>query len=159
MSAVRVLISRSSPFQGINTVRRRIRKTVKGFDDKLDKIKDKVSALRNSESSPRRRSDDMHKSRTSFELPTIDPATPALRNWDSDEEEDDEHAFDHPSLYVDQPWIWIPEDPIGLSKFFVDDLKKVGISASDVGASMNPSGVVNVSRNPPDEHWTGGHDS
>jgi len=140
-------------------VRRRIKKTVKVLDEKLDKIKDKVSTMRNSESSTRWQSEDMHKSRTSFELPTIDPATPALRNWDSDEEEDDEHAFDHPSIYVDQPWIWIPEDPVGLSKYFVNDLKKAGVSASDVGASMTLSGVVNVTRNPPDEHWTGGHDS
>ncbi|PPR03078.1 hypothetical protein CVT24_012391 [Panaeolus cyanescens] len=77
----------------------------------------------------------------------------------TDEESDGEHAFDHPSTYVEQSWIWIPKDPLGLSTVLVDELKEVGVEASDVGAVMNERGVVEVTRNPPDEEWKGGHDS
>ncbi|KAG7442521.1 uncharacterized protein BT62DRAFT_824455, partial [Guyanagaster necrorhizus] len=75
-----------------------------------------------------------------------------------DEADQDEHAFDHPSTYVEQPWIWIPHDVLGLSKVLVDDLKKAGVEASDAGAMMDRKGVVEVTRNPPDEDWAGGHD-
>lgn len=97
--------------------------------------------------------------------PTFDAPAPAgvdLSDEDdssSDELEDDEHAFDHPSTYVDQPWIWMPKDRLGLSQLLVDDLHAVGVDASDVGAVMDEKGVVEVTRNPPDEEWIGGHDS
>lgn len=91
--------------------------------------------------------------------PIFDPATPALVD-DSDEEEDDNvHAFDHPSTYVDQPWVWIPKDKLGLSELLVKELQEAGVSASDLGAEMREDGIVEVSRNPPDEEWSGGHDS
>ncbi|CAA7259132.1 unnamed protein product [Cyclocybe aegerita] len=89
-------------------------------------------------------------------VPVFDEAAPALD--DSDEEEQDEHAFDHPSTYVDQSCVWLPKDPLGLSEFLVNELKAAGIDASDVGASIDEKGVVEVTRNPPDEEWTGGHD-
>lgn len=80
----------------------------------------------------------------------------------SDEDEDEvdlnEHAFDHPSTYVDQRWIWIPRDPLGLSKELVKELHEAGVDASDEGADMNLKGIVEVTRNPPDEEWSGGHD-
>ncbi|KAJ7899036.1 DUF221 family protein [Mycena leptocephala] len=76
-----------------------------------------------------------------------------------EEEEQDDHAFDHPSTYVEQQWIWIPKDRLGLSKLLVDDLHAVGVDASDVGAGMDEKGIVEVTRNPPDEEWDGGHDS
>lgn len=95
------------------------------------------------------------------ELPILDPPTAALTDdEDDDEEEDDDvHAFDHPSTYVDQPWIWIPKDQLGLSSFLVKELQDSGVSASDVGAEIKEDGIVEVSRNPPDEDWSGGHDS
>lgn len=46
----------------------------------------------------------------------------------------------------DQPFIWIPEDPLGLSKVLVEELKKAGVSASDLGSTMSEKGVVEVSR-------------
>ncbi|KAJ7495963.1 DUF221 family protein [Mycena galericulata] len=77
----------------------------------------------------------------------------------SDEElEDDEHAFAHPSAYVGQPWIWISRDRLGLSRLLVGDLRASGVDASDVGAVMDERGVVEVTRNPPDEQWYGGED-
>jgi hypothetical protein len=66
-------------------------------------------------------------------------------------DEDDTHAFDHPSTYVEQPWIWIPRDPLGLSQVLVEELKEAGVYASDLGAAMDRKGVVEVSQNPPDE--------
>ncbi|KAJ7629889.1 hypothetical protein B0H17DRAFT_1109402 [Mycena rosella] len=95
--------------------------------------------------------------------PAFDPPAPAgidLSDEDSseDEQEEDEHAFDHPSTYVDQPWIWMPKDRLGLSQLMVDELHEAGVDASDVGAVMDVKGVVEVTRNPPDEEWIGGND-
>lgn len=98
------------------------------------------------------------------QFPTFDAAAPAVTaSDDEDDEEDeeddhDEHAFDHPSTYVDQPWIWLPRDQLGLSELLAADLKAAGVDASDVGASMDGKGIVEVTRNPPDEEWLGGHD-
>ncbi|KAJ7085862.1 DUF221 family protein [Mycena crocata] len=98
--------------------------------------------------------------------PVFDPPAPAGVDLsdeddssdDGDDDDDDEHAFDHPSTYVEQPWIWMPKDQLGLSQILVDDLHAVGVDASDVGAVMDAKGVVEVTRNPPDEDWSGGHD-
>src|ERR1700722_4411809 len=75
-----------------------------------------------------------------------------------DEVDHDEHAFDHPSTFKEQCWIWIPRDILGLSAMLVKDLKDVGIEASDDGAVMDDRGVVQVLRNPPDEEWERGKD-
>lgn len=92
-------------------------------------------------------------------LEPLEPSEDGLCDEESDDEADqDEHAFDHPSTYVEQPWIWIPHDVLGLSHVLVDDLKKAGVEASDEGAMMDRKGVVEVTRNPPDEDWAGGHD-
>lgn len=93
-------------------------------------------------------------------IPTFDAPAPAVKDSDTsdDEEDENDHAFDHPSTYADQVSIWIPKDILGLSNLLVKDLKDVGIDASDVGASMDAKGVVEVTRNPPDEEWDGGHD-
>jgi hypothetical protein len=96
--------------------------------------------------------------------PKIDPPADAgvdLSDEDvssEEEEEQDDHAFDHPSTYVEQPWIWMPKDRLGLSKLLVDDLHAVGVDASDLGAVMDAKGIVEVTRNPPDQAWDGGHD-
>ncbi|KAF8070342.1 DUF221 family protein [Lyophyllum atratum] len=95
-------------------------------------------------------------------IPVFDSAAPAgvdLSDDDDDEDDTDGHAFDHPSTYVEQPWIWIPRDRLGLSEILTGDLKAVGVDASDVGASMDEKGIVEVTRNPPDEEWHGGHDN
>ncbi|KAF7782412.1 hypothetical protein Agabi119p4_1788 [Agaricus bisporus var. burnettii] len=91
--------------------------------------------------------------------PALSPATEALTDDSDDSEEDDAHAFDHPSIYVEQPWIWIPRDHLGLSGLLVKELQDAGVNASDLGAEMQVNGVVEVTRNPPDEEWTGGHDA
>lgn len=94
-------------------------------------------------------------------FPVFDAGAPAVEDSDSsdeDEDDDDDHAFDHPSTYVDQRWIWLPKDTLGLSEFLTQELKEAGVEASDIGATMDDKGVVEVSRNPPDEEWTGGHD-
>ncbi|TFK46380.1 DUF221-domain-containing protein [Heliocybe sulcata] len=89
------------------------------------------------------------------ELPDIAPPQP----MDEEEEEYlDEHAFDHPSTYVAQPWIWLPKDTLGLSGVLLREFKAAGVEASDVGSSMDTRGTVEVERNPPDEEWAGGHD-
>ncbi|KDR75323.1 hypothetical protein GALMADRAFT_226985 [Galerina marginata CBS 339.88] len=89
----------------------------------------------------------------------FDAAAPAVEDSDSsDEDDEDDHAFDHPSTYADQAWIWIPKDTLGLSEYLSKELKDAGVYASDVGANMDERGVVEVTRNPPDEVWGGGHD-
>lgn len=102
------------------------------------------------------------KSKKSKESLTVaDPAPAGIDLSDSEgdeEEEQDEHAFDHPSTYEEQKWIWIPKDTLGLSAELVRRLHEKGVDASDEGATMDVKGVVEVSRNPPDLQWTGGHD-
>lgn len=112
------------------------------------------------EKNSRRSVDSQESLKHPSNLPTFDSAAPAMQDSDSSEEEDeDDHAFDHPSTYVDQAWIWIPKDTLGLSELLVKDLKDAGVEASDVGANMDEHGVVEVTRNPPDEDWSGGHDA
>ncbi|PFH52049.1 hypothetical protein AMATHDRAFT_57827 [Amanita thiersii Skay4041] len=98
----------------------------------------------------------------SRKTPMIDPAAPALRSMadlaSNKEIENDKHAFDHPSTYVEQAWIWIPKDYLGLSEVLIRELEEAGVEASDIGAVMDEKGIVEVTRNPPDEDWKGGHD-
>ncbi|KAJ3732412.1 DUF221 family protein [Lentinula guzmanii] len=61
----------------------------------------------------------------------------------------DQHAFDHPSTYVAQPCIWIPRDPLGLSKVLVEYFEEAGVQASDEGAIMSIKGSVEVTNSPP----------
>lgn len=78
---------------------------------------------------------------------------------DDDDYDDDleENAFNHPSTYQDQPWIWLPqwESHPEISAQLVEDIKAVGVEASDVGALIDDHGTVWVKRNPPDEDWDG----
>ena len=100
---------------------------------------------------------------TASALPVFAPPAEALVDTDSDDEDgdgiDDAHEFDHPSTYANQRWIWLPQDSLHLSKLLLKDLKESGVEASDVGAVMDENGVVEVSRNPPDENWQGGYDN
>lgn len=102
--------------------------------------------------------------------PTIAPAAPAMDalpkdrdgDGDVDSEDDldfDENGFLHPSIYTNQPWIWLPKDEIGVSDRLVKEFQAVGVDASDLGAFMDTKGNVEVQRNPPDEDWAGGHDA
>lgn len=78
---------------------------------------------------------------------------------DSDDYDDDleENAFNHPSTYQDQQWIWIPrwEACPEISAQLIEDIKAGGVEASDLGAIIDDNGTVQVTRNPPDEDWDG----
>lgn len=78
---------------------------------------------------------------------------------DSDDYDDDleENAFNHPSTYQDQQWIWIPrwEACPEISAQLIEDIKAGGVEASDLGAIIDDNGTVRVTRNPPDEDWDG----
>lgn len=87
-----------------------------------------------------------------------EPAPNSNGNAEDEEEYLDEHAFDHPSTYAEQPWIWIPKDTLGLSGVLLQEFKEAGVETSDNGSTMDERGTVEVSRNPPDEEWSGGHD-
>jgi calcium permeable stress-gated cation channel len=94
----------------------------------------------------------------------IDAPAKALvdENIDSDVEDDfEEHAFDHPSTYVQQRMIWIPKWDAHqeLSTELVKEIEGRGVAASDLGATIDEVGNVNVTRGPPDEDWSGGHDT
>lgn len=92
-------------------------------------------------------------------FPTFDPPAPVQIDSDDEDEGYEDHAFDHPSTYQDQVWIWVPQDTLGFSEIIVEDLKAAKVEASSLGASMDGKGTVEVTRNPPDEEWAGGHDS
>jgi hypothetical protein len=80
---------------------------------------------------------------------------------DSDPDDDfEEHAFDHPSTYAQQRMIWIPrwEAHRELSAELVKEIGGRGVAVSDIGATIDEVGNVNVTRGPPDEDWSGGHD-
>lgn len=49
-----------------------------------------------------------------------------------------------PSRYVEQVWIWMPKDTLGFSELIIQDLKAAGVDASDVGATMDEKGTVEV---------------
>ncbi|KAJ7747247.1 DUF221 family protein [Mycena metata] len=112
-----------------------------------------------------RRSKRSVRASSSSAPPPFDPPAPAgvdLSDEDvssDEEEEQDDHAFDHPSTYVGAQWVWLPRDRLGLSKLLVDDLHAVGVDASDIGAVMDEKGVVEVTRNPPEDEWDGGFDT
>ncbi|KAG9226508.1 hypothetical protein CCMSSC00406_0005825 [Pleurotus cornucopiae] len=99
------------------------------------------------------------KRRSSIPVFEPAPAPMQLSVTENDANEDDEdladqlndNAFDHPSSYVEQRWIWIPKDELGLSELIVADLKAAGVQASDLGSTMDKRGVVEVTRSPPEE--------
>ncbi|KAF8621559.1 hypothetical protein AX15_007726 [Amanita polypyramis BW_CC] len=95
----------------------------------------------------------LHQSYTESQL----PGDPNVTQAEHDHE--DEHVFDHPSIYVDRPWIWIPKDPLGLSEILIQELEGAEVSASDMGAIMDERGIVEVTRGSPDEEWGGGRDN
>lgn len=102
------------------------------------------------------------KASSSRRRPQFAPAAPRRGGNEGEEDEDedfDDHGFDHPSTYAEQPWIWVPRDQLGLSQYFVEEFRAVGVHAGDDGATMDERGEVEVNRSPPDEDWNGGHDA
>lgn len=96
--------------------------------------------------------------------PSTDEHNMPLRNEDSraaetdhdagdDDETLDEHAFDHPAMYMEADTVWIPEDPNGLYRDEVEHTRSAGVDASSDGATMNEKGKVDVARAPPGEDW------
>jgi len=65
----------------------------------------------------------------------------------------DRHAFDHPASYEHQPIVWIPKDTLGLSEIELAGNREAGVDTSDLGATMNEKGKVDITRPPPDEEW------
>ncbi|KAB5591080.1 hypothetical protein CTheo_5492 [Ceratobasidium theobromae] len=123
------------------------------------------SNSRNSEGSNKSKKSNRSKTKEA-QGPKVAPAAPALRSRlnvadDSSSEDDsdlDEFAFDHPNTYKEAPWIWLAEDKLGISKVLLQELHKAKVEASDLGATMDKKGVVEVNRGPPDEAWSGGLD-
>lgn len=54
-------------------------------------------------------------------------------------------------------WVLL-QDELGVSKALLNELHETRVEASDKGAKINKKGVVEVSRNPPEEAWDGGLD-
>ncbi|KAG8889514.1 hypothetical protein FRB98_003988 [Tulasnella sp. 332] len=82
----------------------------------------------------------------------------AIEDSDSDDDDIEDNAFNHPSTYKETPVIWIPKDELGMSRLLVKELNDAGVYASDIGAFIDESGNVDVTRNPPDQLWIGGND-
>ncbi|KAG8892523.1 hypothetical protein FRB99_002653, partial [Tulasnella sp. 403] len=77
---------------------------------------------------------------------------------DSSDDDNEDNAFNHPAMYRQAPVIWIPKDDLGLSTLLVAELNNGNVFSSDMGAFIDAKGNVDVTRNPPDEEWSGGHD-
>lgn len=73
---------------------------------------------------------------------------PAVYN-EEPEEVDDKHAYDYPVVALRLPIIWIPQDPMGLSKVEIENAKKA-ISMSDENASFNEKGEIIFTGPPPE---------
>ncbi|KAG0149122.1 hypothetical protein CROQUDRAFT_74529 [Cronartium quercuum f. sp. fusiforme G11] len=59
-------------------------------------------------------------------------------------------AFIHPAVWERTRTIWIAEDPMGVAKLEMEDMKRRNIPVSMVGAGMSESGKVFVTRSPPE---------
>ncbi|TCD61098.1 hypothetical protein EIP91_009035 [Steccherinum ochraceum] len=154
-----------------SVVRKRIRNPVLKLKKGVDKTVAKTMRFSHDDSDDENASRPSHpSSRRGLGIPTVAPAAPGLhkdKDGDGDVDSDDgdedldfdENGFNHPSMYTNQPWIWLPKDDIGVSERLVTEFKAAGVEASDVGAFMDAKGNVEVQRNPPDEDWAGGHDA
>lgn len=65
------------------------------------------------------------------------------------EEEDDKHAYNFPVVSLRIPIIWIPRDPMGLSRIEIENAKK-SVAMSDENASFNDKGEI-IYLGPPPE--------
>ena len=89
----------------------------------------------------------------------IDAPAKALVDDDSDLDDDlEDNAFNHPSMWEPQRFIWLPQWEAfpALSEELVKELMESKVDASDLGAVIDNGGNVKVMRGPPDEDWSGG---
>ena len=66
------------------------------------------------------------------------------------EKEEVDYGFAHPAASRPQRTVWIPRDEFGLAEEEARACKDAGVSVSDVHASMDAKGGVDVSGGPPD---------
>ncbi|BGP55330.1 hypothetical protein JCM8202_002170 [Rhodotorula sphaerocarpa] len=127
-------------------------------------VQDSPSAYDSPVQGDRKEKKEKDQSRFPPQRPSTDEHNMPLRNEDSraaetdhdagdDDETLDEHAFDHPAMYMEADTVWIPEDPNGLYRDEVEHTRSAGVDASSDGATMNEKGKVDVARAPPGEDW------
>lgn len=61
---------------------------------------------------------------------------------------DDKHAYDQPVVASKLPVLWIPEDPMGLSKLEISENKKF-IECTDINSGFNKKGNIIYTGKPP----------
>lgn len=82
-----------------------------------------------------------------------DGNTPPPTNPATDDDKDAElesFGFAHPAISHPQRIVWIPHDALGLGEKEIAENNKAGIRVSDTNATMDLTGKVDVSGNPPD---------
>jgi hypothetical protein len=92
------------------------------------------------------RSEDLSMIRTTREMHAIQSPT-TLQKASTNEEE----AFDHIALSLDQPVVWIPKDSLGVSTDEIEQSKQFGSSIfmSSSGASLDSRNRVTYDSDPP----------
>lgn len=66
------------------------------------------------------------------------------------EKEEESYGFAHPAASRPQRTVWIPKDEFGLADEEERACKDAGVSVSDVHATMDAKGGVDVNGGPPD---------
>ena len=66
------------------------------------------------------------------------------------EKEEVSYGFAHPAASRPQRTVWIPKDEFGLAEEEERACEEAGVSVSDVRATINAKGGVDVSGGPPD---------
>lgn len=56
------------------------------------------------------------------------------------------NAFEHPALWRDQPTIWLPRDPLGLSQEAVSRARRRNVLITDDDATIDEKGKVDITR-------------
>jgi len=66
------------------------------------------------------------------------------------EEEEKDYGFAHPAASRPQRTVWIPRDEFGLAEEEERACREMGVAVSDVHATIDAKGNVNVIGGPPD---------